>query len=284
VVPGLNRKIACLSVDVEPDLHCPGGRTRLFEDERRLDALAATLRRHDVPMTCFVVMKHARAYKDALQWLAGTVNLELAVHSYSHDQQAPATAREAVQSWDAYCETWNRAPRGYRSPNCLIDTNGIHNLAAQGFLYDSSVTPSLRLDRYGYSNLHLPTEPFYVQAATRRIIEFPIACLSGVRLPLALSYAKLIGSRAIRAATTLFALPKVLTIYFHPYDLYAADIAGNIPGWKRYAHLRNGNGGLRILEEMVSMIKNRGYDFMLMEEAAKHVEAWELPRLSSLTP
>ena len=86
-------KIACLSMDVEPDLRCPHQRIRLFEDDARIDALSALLRRNNVPLTCFVVMKHAARYGQALLSLASMVDSEFAVHSYSHDQHSPASAR-----------------------------------------------------------------------------------------------------------------------------------------------------------------------------------------------
>ena len=113
-------------------------------------------------------------------------------------------------------------------------------------------------------------------------MEFPIACFSGIRLPLVLSYAKLFGLAALQATTRLLSLPKAVAVYFHPYDLYVAEIADNIPGWKRYAHLRNSRDGLRILDGLIGMLKERGYQFMLMESAAKNLMISNLPVLLSL--
>jgi hypothetical protein len=277
------QKIACLSVDVEPDLWCPEQRIRLFESDERLDALCSLLQRRNVPLTSFVVMKHAARYAQALTAVAKAIEVEFAVHSFGHDQRAPATADEARRAWDSYCDIWNRKPRGYRSPNCLIDTQGLCNLADQGFLYDSSVTPSLRFDRFGYNNWHLPTEPFLFCTAPRRILEFPIACFGGIRVPLVLSYVKLLGLRTVQMATSILSLPKVVIVYFHPYDLYAGEIANNIPGWKKFAHLRNGRNGLRILDGVIAMLKKQGYEFTLMEHAAERLMREDLPLLSSLS-
>ncbi len=280
---GAPRKIACLSVDVEPDLWCPTQRLRLFEDDARLEALCSLLRRSNVPLTCFVVMKHAARYARPLASVAKAIEAEFAVHSFSHDQRAPATADEARRAWDMYCDIWNREPRGYRSPNCLIDTQGLHNLAEQGFFYDSSVTPSVRFDQFGYNNWHLPTKPFLFGTGERRILEFPIACFGAVRIPFVLSYVKLFGLHAVQAANKFLSLPSVAAVYFHPYDLYVPEIANNGRGWKKYAHLRNGRNGLRILEGMIAMLKERGYEFMLMEHAAAELMRNDLPLLSSLS-
>lgn len=104
---GGSQKIACLSVDVEPDLWCPEQRLRLFEDDARLDALCSMLRRSNVPLTCFVVMKHAARYAQTLSSVANAVEAEFAVHSFSHNQHAPATVEEARRAWDTYCDIWN---------------------------------------------------------------------------------------------------------------------------------------------------------------------------------
>jgi len=280
---GVSRKIACLSVDVEADLWCPEERIRLFEDDARLEALCSLLRASNVPLTCFVVMKLAGRYARSMASLAKAIDVEFAVHSFSHDQRAPATAEEVRRAWDAYCDVWNREPRGYRSPNCLIDTQGLRNLAKQGFCYDSSVTPSVRFDRFGYNNLHLPTRPFLFQAADRRILEFPIACFGAIRMPFILSYVKLLGLHAVGAANSLLSLPDVAVVYFHPYDLYVGDIVRNGRGWKKCAHMRNARNGLRMLAGMIEMLKQRGYEFMLIEHAAMELTRKDLPLLSSLS-
>jgi len=278
-----SQKIACLTVDVEPDLWCPDQRIRLFEDEARLDALCSLLQRRNVPLTCFVVMKHAPRYARSFAALAKAVDVEFAVHSFSHDQRSPATADEVRRAWDTYCELWDREPRGYRAPNCLIDTQGLRNLADQGFLYDSSVTPSIRFDRFGYNNLHLPTTPFLFRSKQGRILEFPVACFGGVRIPFILSHVKLFGLHATRAANKFLSLPNVAVVYFHPYDLYVPEVAKNSHGWKKYAHLRNGRNGLRILDGMITMLEDLGYEFMLMEHAAGELARNDLPLLSSLS-
>lgn len=144
------------------------------------------------------------------------------------------------------------------------------------------MTPSVRFDQFGYNNWHLPTEPFLFRSDERCILEFPIACFGAVRVPLVLSYVKLFGLRAVRAAKFL-SLPSVAAVYFHPYDLYVAEIAHSGRGWKKYAHLRNGRNGLRILEGMIAMLKKRGYEFMLMERAAAELMQNDLPLLSSLS-
>jgi peptidoglycan/xylan/chitin deacetylase (PgdA/CDA1 family) len=274
------QKIACLSIDTEPDLGCPQQRIRLLDDDSKLEAFCALLQREEIPLTAFVVMKHARRYADRLNALARMCKVEFAVHSYSHDRAAPASASEIDQSWDEFGAVWNCEPRGYRSPNCLIDGSGLQRLAGRGYQYDSSITPSIRFDRYGYNHIHLPRTPFIVEVPEREILELPIACLRGVPVPFILSYVKLFGLGAYQLAVPFAPLPNVVACYFHPYDLYAAEIAGGIKGWKRYAHLRNSAHAMNLLEGMIKMLKKQGYRFVLMRDLAQGTLASEnVPRV-----
>ena len=118
-------KIACLTLDLEPDLRAPDGRVRLFEDDGKIEWLLALLKREAVPLTCFTVMSMAERYADRLKALALEADIEFAVHSFSHDRSQPASAYEVQRSWEVFCDLFNVQPRGYRTPNCLIDHAGL---------------------------------------------------------------------------------------------------------------------------------------------------------------
>jgi hypothetical protein len=272
------RKLACLTIDMEPDLRDPEQRIRLLDDDRKLRALIDGLRSHDVPLTVFTVMSHARRYVDRLNALADELPVEFAVHSYSHDTNNPASVMEIRQAAEVYGELWNARPLGYRTPNCLIDDAGIDNLIRAGFLYDSSIVPSIRADGYAYNNLRYGRSPFCFQGLSGEILEMPIACFSRTRLPLIFSYVKLLGFSAYRAASLLSDLPDVVVTYFHPYDLYVPQIAHNIPGWKRQAHMRNGSRAYSLLWSVVKLLKERGYSFVLMKTAAAEIDRAALRR------
>ena len=253
---------------MEPDLRDPEKRIRLLDDDNRLQRLASMLREHDVPLTCFTVMSAAPRYFDRLNALASVTRVEFAVHSFSHDTANPASEREVKQAAQTYRELWNIDPRGYRAPNCLIDAHGIDNLVREGFVYDSSIVPSVRFDGYAYNNVGYKRDPFRFIGPNGSIVELPIACLGGMRLPLVFSYVKLLGLGTYRAAMNVFPLPDVVVTYFHPYDLYVDEIARYIPGWKQYAHRRNARNAEAMLEHVIVLLKSQGYQFILMEELA----------------
>ena len=263
-------KLACISIDMEPDLRCPERRIRLIEEDDKLQSFVELFQRHQVPLTSFTVMAHAPRFARELAVLAKSMDVEFAVHSYSHDQTKPATMDEVRRAWDAFCDLWNSEPLGYRAPNCLIDAQGLQNLAEQGYRYDSSIVPSVRFDIYGYDNRSYGLLPFRCQLASgKTLIELPVACTSGARIPFIFSYVKLLGLSAFEAASGVMPLPDTVVTYLHPYDLYTSEIAGHIPGWKRYAHLRNGKRGPQLLEGVIGMLKKRGYRFVSMQTLAK---------------
>lgn len=264
------QRFACLTIDMEPDLHDPEKRIRLLDDDERLSAFGQFLRSQDVPLTCFTQLSQAARQLDRLNALAGIADVEFAAHSYSHDATNPASPDEVQRSWETFGELWNAPPLGYRSPNCIIDERGIDTLTRQGFEYDSSIVPAIRPDKFGYNNLRFGRDPFFFQGPNGRILELPVACLRGIRLPFILSYIKLFGWPAYNAALQAFPLPDVVVTYFHPFDLYVPEISQNISGWKRWAHLRNANRATSILRDIIVLLKSRGYRFVLMRDLAKY--------------
>lgn len=273
----MTRRLACLTVDLEPDLHCPDHRIRLLDDDARFESFVSLLRAESIPLTSFTLMSEAKKHFDRLDLLAREVKTEYAVHSYSHDQANPASDMEIERSWETYTALWNSEPLGYRAPNCLIDDAGINRLTRRGFKYDSSIVPSYRPDRYAYNNLRYGRSPFRCDGPSGSILELPVACLGGIRLPFIFSYVKLFGLRTYRCAMIPFALPEILVTYFHPYDLYANEIADNIKGWKRFAHKRNGTRGLTLLHEVIALLKERGYEFLLMRELSEIIGSQTMP-------
>jgi peptidoglycan/xylan/chitin deacetylase (PgdA/CDA1 family) len=262
---------------MEPDLRCPERRIRLLDDDRYFERFTGLLRKHDVPLTSFTVMSAAPDYADRLNALAQTIPVEFAVHSYSHDTKNPASKDEVRRSWETYGEIWNAQPQGYRTPNCLIDAQGIENLAEQGYRYDSSIVPSVRPDGYAYNNARFGRNPFRFSTPGGSLVELPVACLAGIRLPFIFSYVKLVGLALYRAALAGFPLPEIVVTYLHPYDLYVGEIAQHIPGWKRYAHSRNSGRAFELLDDLIATLKLHGYAFALMGNVATAIEAAGAP-------
>ncbi|MHB8370650.1 MAG: DUF3473 domain-containing protein [Leptospirales bacterium] len=265
----MNTKIACISIDVEKDPGRPGQVPLLFSDNDKLNRLINLFSFNSLPLTAFVVMGEASLFKEGLGIIAESCDVELGVHSYSHDQRHSATNDEIHRSFECFRELWGYPPLGYRAPNTLIDHDGLSNLLECGFYYDSSIVPSIRFDEYGYNNIHYPRTPFIFEKNGKRLVELPVATLAGIRLPLTFSYLKLLGFQTYRALSSLMPLPNQICIYLHPYDLYTHECDwGFQKSWKRLAHLHNSYKAFDILEKLIAMLIEREYQFVTMSTLA----------------
>jgi peptidoglycan/xylan/chitin deacetylase (PgdA/CDA1 family) len=272
-------RLACLTLDVEPDAPGDAG-IRLFDDPERFAWFRNTLRSFGTPLTAFVVMQHAERHSGALTELAGSVSLELAVHSYSHDRNNTASHDEVRRARDVFVKLWGKPPDGYRAPYGMINGDGLRTLMGEGFIYDSSIFPTLRIDEFGYNNLGYPRTPFIFTDGGRDLVEVPVAALRGCRLIYSLSFVKLFGPAAFRQLMRAFPLPDVVILDLHPYDLYAHCIPHAFKAWKRYAHLRNAVRAPEILVDMIETLRAQRYQFASVGEAARlSVSSESSPRI-----
>ena len=262
----MQKKIACISLDIESDLRDPEGRIRLFDDNRLMECFGKIIHEHGVRMTGFLVTSLIESYGSTLKGLNEQFPIEFGVHSHDHDTDNACSRDQIHQAVDTFRTFWGFSPTGYRAPNGLINPEGIHHLMDYAFQYDSSIFPSIRFDEYGYSNLRFPMDPFLFVHGNQSLMEMPLACLKGLRLVFSLSHVKLLGWTFYRILMMFFPLPKVVILNMHPYDFYIPLISKHIKGWKKIAHMRNANNAFDIFNLILNTLINKGYEFMFMSE------------------
>ena len=267
----LSKRIACITLDIESDLLDKSGRIRMFDSADLMRQYSSIVQKHDIKVTAFLVTSLIEKYSTEIGLLSQTIPIEFGVHSHSHERRMKYFANEVSSSAVAYENFFGVKPIGYRAPNGLINREGIVSLIENQFKYDASIFPSIRMDEYGYSNLHLPNKPFRFIHSGNEIIELPAACLDIIRLVFSMSYVKLLGLDIYKTLMRFFPLPDVVILDSHPYDYYINRIAGNLHGWKRYAHLRNCDKAFEVFEATVTLLKEKGYEFMLMSELYEYV-------------
>jgi peptidoglycan/xylan/chitin deacetylase (PgdA/CDA1 family) len=267
----MSRKLACVTLDIEPDLRDPQRRVRLFDDARLRSRYESTIQANDLKVTGFLVTSLIEPYGQALRQLSQQIPMEYSLHSHSHNARDTSSREEITRAVDAYQAFFNVRPLGYRAPFGLVDRTGIRDLVDLQFEYDSSIVPSLRLDEYSYSHVHLPNGPFRFTLGEKSLVELPIACLQGIRLGFSLSYAKLLGPAWYRLLTTVFPLPDVVVVVSHPYDYYVPLIADHLQGWKKLAHLRNSHRTFNVFEDMVRLLRRKGHEFVYMSELNNYI-------------
>ena len=263
----MRKKIACISIDIEPDLRDPDGRVRFFDDFRLMEQFKGVVDKYYAPVTGFLVTALIEPYGSILKDLHQHLPIEFGVHSHDHNTDNACSKDQIYKAVESFKDFFGMTPGGYRAPNGLISTEGICHLIDYGFQYDSSIFPSIRFDEYGYSNLKYSTEPFLFERSGQYLMEMPLACLKGIRLVVSLSHVKLLGWRFYRMLMALFPLPNVFVLNLHPYDFYIPLISRYINGWKKIAHLRNANNAFQLFDRILKMLREKGYEFMFMSEA-----------------
>lgn len=262
----MSRKIACITLDMEPDHGDSEGRIRLLEDPALLEKYVSIVQNNDVKVTMFVVTSLFERFGSELKALGKRIPVEFAVHSHSHDPYNACSYEEIEKSYQAFKQFAGSAPLGYRAPIGRITKDGLSHLMDFGFRYDSSVYPSVRPGEFGYWNLHWPITPFQIRRENASLVEFPFTALSKIRIVFALSYVKLFGWGAYSMLMRFFPLPDVVVALTHPYDFYFHLVAGGAKGLEKMAFSRNASRAFELFEQMIKFMKKQNYEFQFMSE------------------
>jgi peptidoglycan/xylan/chitin deacetylase (PgdA/CDA1 family) len=276
----MSRKIACITLDVEPDFKDPGGRILLFEDEALLNQYARIIEENGAKVTAFLVTSLLDRYGDRYRRLGELIPVEFEIHSHAHDVRNPCSRVDIEAAVSAFRGFAGKDATGYRAPWGNVTREGLNTLLDLGFRYDSSIYPSFRPGRLGCNNLHLPVVPFTITRDAKSIIEVPFACLSGVRMVFSLSYVKMLGWRTFEALMKLFPLPDQVAVLSHPYDHYFHLLPYDISGWEKPLLRRNASSAFELLEKMLRFLRARGYEFEVMSSMCDYLATNPLPEFS----
>lgn len=276
----MNRKIACLTLDMEPDYGDPEGRIRLLENPEYFERYTDIINKHGGKVTMFTVTSLFERFRKSFERLSKHIPLEYAAHSHSHDPYNAASRSEIEKSGQLIANINKSGPLGYRAPIGQITKEGLGHLFDLGYDYDASLYTSVRPGKFGYANLHRPNVPFRITRGDESLIEFPFTSLSRVRIVFGLSYVKLLGWGMYSMLWRTFGLPNVALALSHPHDFYFHELAGFHPvSFERLALSRNAIRAFDYFGKMVGMLKQQGYEFMHMSELygyAQHLDDIQL--------
>ncbi len=261
-----NKKIVCLTLDLEQDygdlLDEPS-----YDGLEHITILVDSLKKRKIPLTCFVQGSLFETHQDRINQLA-QLDTEFELHSYSHPKPKTRNFKfEIEMGKEVYKRFFDKDPIGYRAPLGVIDDEDYKILSDEGFKFDSSVVPSIRPGTF--NNMAKPTNPYFLN--DKRMVEFPLTVLSNiVRIPLSLSYAKLIGWPYIRFLKT-FNLSNLIIFNMHIHDLFQLNSSEKIPLqnssfiyrriFKRIYQEENVNG-LDFLNKIITIFETKEYAFL----------------------
>lgn len=263
-----DKKIVCLTLDVEQDygdlLNEPS-----YDGLEHIPRLVNFLKERRIPLTCFVQGSLFETHPDRINQLA-QLDAEFELHSYSHPKPAERNFKfEIEKGKEVYKKFFDKDPIGYRAPLGVIDDEDYKVLADEGFKFDSSVFPSIRPG--AFNNMTKPTKPYFLNGES--MVEFPLAVVSDiVRIPLSLSYIKLIGWTYIRLLKT-FDLPNLIVFNIHMHDLFHLNSSKKIPLqnssiiyrriFKRIYQEENIDG-FELLNKIITIFETKQYTFLKM--------------------
>lgn len=257
-------KTVCLTVDVEQD---HGGMLEepSYEGIEHIPDLVSFFKERGIPLTCFIQGSLLETHPNAIKQLFA-LDTEFELHSYSHPRPREMDVKcEIDKGKEAYRKFFGKDPVGYRAPFGIIHQEDYEILASNGFGFDSSIFPSLRPGIF--NNLRKPTKPYLVN--NLRIVEFPVAVFSDVvRIPIALSYIKLLGKPYLYFLKRL-SLLNLIVFVFHLHDLFELNSSKRLSlerssfiNRRIFRRIYQGRkGGLIILGEVVDLLQKRNYTF-----------------------
>ncbi len=249
-------RVACITLDLEQDY----GRTEAYNAFDHIEELSPIVKKYDVRLTAFVVGKVLDERHEVVGKVA-QLNTDFALHSYTHNIMSPQDVEwEIKESKRAYIDYFGKSPAGYRAPQGRVSRFHFQVLKEEGFIYDSSLIPSWRPGVY--ANLRARRDPYYVDG----LLEIPFSVISRrLRLPLIMSYMKLFP-RAYQLGFNIFGLPNVVVFDFHLHDLFKTESLSKLQWKYRTFHNRNASNALGIFEGFITLLRDKGYDFVTMKE------------------
>ena len=254
-------KIICYTLDLERDYAgvVPVETYETLSRHTGLEQFADLVRRRDLRLTVFATGKVLEQHGEAVAYLQ-QMGAEIELHGYDHVLDSALAVREMQKGIAAYRSFFGKGPLGYRAPGGMTSPALMEELVRVGIKYDSSVFPSVRWGMY--SNLGSPLDPHFYPHLP--LLELPIGVIPGVRIPIAVSYIRLLGLPLHKMLLNLFGRPSPVVYLLHLVDLFSVETRKLLPPVLRCVDMRGDGRGLEVFESSVCYFEAAGYrsDYM----------------------
>lgn len=250
----------CLTLDLECDYGTALSEKHYGSTDRVAD-LVSVLERHEVPLTCFTQTELFEERPAVVEALAdAAVPVEFHAHSHTHPRRREADVEYEVEtSVDLIRDHFETDPVGYRFPDGASEDSDFEVLAANSVEFDASLFPSWRPGRF--NNLGASDRPYRHEHSG--VVEFPFTVASSsVKIPVSLSYLKLLGKGFERAV--YWSPPSVVVFGMHMHDLFVPESYGDLSSFYKGVYARNKHDGLAILDRFIRRFAELEYGFDTM--------------------
>jgi len=260
-------KIACITLDFEPDYGDRTGEFNIIENQGELFELKALFDDLRIPITAFITTSTLSRYERSFD-LVKRLASDFHCHSHTHKTKTPDRFREISDSASTFKRFFGYQPLGYRAPLGVLYENDTDIMRDCGFKFSTSVFPFYYPGKF--CNLSVPATPFMY---ANGIIELPFATIPWVRYPISLSYLKFLGLTSHKLLSGIFGLPNVVVFDSHLHDYIISEKSfKKLSRRLRLAWRINGSSGKRYLKEFVECLRRKRYRFMTMTELYNLIE------------
>lgn len=203
--------------------------------KKGLDAINEIINLHQVNCTMFTTANFAQQYPADIKAMAA--KHEIASHTFYHSF---FETKHLAESKTLLEQISGQTIYGLRMPR--MGTVNMDDVAAAGYMYDSSINPTFLPGRY--NNFHLPRSAY----KEKNILRFPVSVTPHLRIPLFwLSFKNF--PYPIYKMLALQTLKKdgYLSLYFHPWEF--TDISHiKIPSYTKH------HSGIQLLDRLHNFI------------------------------
>jgi peptidoglycan/xylan/chitin deacetylase (PgdA/CDA1 family) len=249
------RSTILLSYDVEEfDVPMEFGGHLEFEQQleistKGLQSLVALLDKYNIRCTLYCTAQYALHRKEVIQELHKK-GFEIASHGYYHSK---FEVKDLKASREVLEEIIGHPVFGYRMARMMpLDAADV---AAAGYLYNSSLNPTWLPGRY--NNLNKPRGPFI----EKDILQFPASVTPMFRIPLFwISFHNFPTALYQYFCQQTLRKDGYLNIYFHPWEFQDYANAGNA---KFPSYLKRNTGEVMLMrtEVLIKWAIDKGYRF-----------------------
>lgn len=226
--------------------------------------LLQLFKKYELKATFFVTGEMAQKHSGAIREICREGH-EVACHGLTHEKNEclldEASQRRTIgEATRIIEEITGRRPIGFRAPCLRANEITLKILDELGYVYDSSVIPTLVLGYYG--SPMAPLKPYHPSASSIRkrgsykVLEMPVSVNPMFPLPLSAAWMRNLGFLWVKFGMKInFVLGNPVVFYVHPRDVISLPKVEGVP-WHLYRN--TGKHCLKMLDELLEHAKRLG--------------------------
>jgi peptidoglycan/xylan/chitin deacetylase (PgdA/CDA1 family) len=262
----------CVTIDVEDlnDSVIWNETESEIDIQRSWEVMSGFLQDLDLPATFFVLGTFAEKYPDIVKSIRKS-GYEVGSHFYSHKNLYLLEYDEVLKGIRKSKKILGKVS-GFRAPIYSMHKGIAEMLEKEGFLYDSSVFPSVFYPhpsvRKVRKNLRIVPKKIGAPYKIGELVEVPLTVFpSYLGLPVTGTTIRMYGG--LISSLVKFYRGEVMVLNMHPFEFLKSQRVKGSPWWFSF---NSGTPFLKRLRSIISRLKEAGAEFETMETVAGDVK------------